>query len=230
MSKLERIEKENTELQLEASKLEKQYLMELDSNPKYSLQVDPENKYSMPEKQKEFVRNYVEYKSVPTAAELCEIDMDVAKAYFVAYSSQQEIRRINLALYHRQFAAKMMDLDEIGGYLTSLITDENVAFADRLKTPDKLRVIQMLIDLNKLKIASFQDPSALMNKNVEIEIKNLSVDTIKELLNQNEKKKTIDVSDFSEVITPEEEAYLRTLPAEELLKIINETKGEFKHE
>ena len=106
-----------------------------------------------------------------------------------------------------------------------------VPTADRLKTTDKLRVAQMIIDLNKLKIEGFSDPTTVMSKDLDLQIKDLSIETIKTLLQQSnpKTKKTIDVTNFSEVLTPEESAYLETLPTDDLLKIIEETKGD-KHE
>lgn len=213
----------------QATALQKEYISDLDTNPKYSLEVDPENKYHMSEQQKEFIKHYVNFKSVATAAEICGIDMDIAKAYFVSFQSQAEIRRINLALYQRQFANKLLTLDEIGGYLTSLITDENVPLADQLKTIDKLKLISMLIDLNKTKIESLNNPTTIMAQDLDIEIKNLSIQTIQQLLKAEKKTKVIETGEFAEVLSPEENAYLSTLSTKELLNLIDETnKGDKK--
>ena len=183
----------------------------------------------MSEQQKEFIKHYVNFKSVATAAEICGIDMDIAKAYFVSFQSQAEIRRINLALYQRQFANKLLTLDEIGGYLTSLITDENVPLADQLKTIDKLKVISMLIDLNKTKIESLSNPTTIMAQDLDIEIKNLSIQTIQQLLKAEKKPKVIETGEFAEVLSPEENAHLSTLSTKELLNLIDETnKGDKK--
>ena len=217
------------EVSRQATALQKEYISDLDTNPKYSLEVDPENKYHMSEQQKEFIKHYVNFKSVATAAEICGIDMDIAKAYFVSFQSQAEIRRINLALYQRQFANKLLTLDEIGGYLTSLITDENVPLADQLKTIDKLKVISMLIDLNKTKIESLSNPTTIMAQDLDIEIKNLSIQTIQQLLKAEKKPKVIETGEFAEVLSPEENAYLSTLSTKELLSLIDETnKGDKK--
>ena len=73
----------------------------IETDPKYSLVVDPEDKYNMDALQKKFVEYYVEYGSINFAAELAQIDMDTARMYFAAYSTQQEIRRIKKAMYQR---------------------------------------------------------------------------------------------------------------------------------
>ena len=223
--KLDRKTEELAVVEQRSTDLQTQYINELETNPKYSLKVNPEGKYEMTEMQVKFIERYVDVKSVATAAEYCGISMEEARDYYLTYSSQQEIKRINLALYKRQFATKLLSLDEIGGYLTSLLTDDNVASADRLKTPEKLRVAQMLIDLNKLKIDSLNDPSALMSTSIDVQIKNLSVETIRQLLTQEKKKKErIEVEKIVEdEVSIEELAYLNTLPTQDLLDFIEDT-------
>ena len=152
--------------------------------------------------------------------------MDVAKSYFVSFQSQSEIRRINLALYQRQFANRLLSLDEIGGYLTSLITDENVPLGDQLKTIDKLKVIQMLIDLNKTKIESLRNPTTIMAQDLDIEIKNLSIQTIQQLLKAEKQPKVVGTGEFAEILSPEENAYLSTLSNKELLSLIDKKNKE----
>ena len=183
----------------------------------------------MPDDQKLFVKMYVEYKSIPAAAEFAGIDMEKAKQYYIAYSSQMEIRRINLALYQRQFSTKLLSLDDLSGYLSSLLMDLYVPVSGQLKTTDKLRVVQMLIDLHKLKIESFEDPSKLMEKDLDTQIKELSITTIQKLLentDQKEKNRVIYDMTGTEVLTPEESAYLSTLPTKTLLDLIDKTKEE----
>ena len=218
------------EVSKEANKLQQAYMEDLDVNPQYSLEVDPENKYHMSDKQKEFIRHYVNFKSIATAAEVAGIDMDVAKSYFVSFQSQSEIRRINLALYQRQFANRLLNLDEIGGYLTSLITDENVPLGDQLKTIDKLKVVQMLIDLNKTKIESLRNPTTIMAQDLDIEIKNLSIQTIQQLLKAEKQPKVVGTGEFAEILSPEENAYLSTLSNKELLSLIDKKNKENKND
>lgn len=221
---LQEIEKENKDFTANLSK-------ELETNPDFSLDVDPTDKYSMSDTQKAFIKNYVDFKSIPMAAELTGIDLDVAKQYFVAYSSQQEIRRINRAMYHRQFSNKLISIDDIGSWLSSLLTDENVPLADRLKTTDKLKVAQMIIDLNLYKRDAINNPENIIETDIESELKALSVKSIKNLL--YEKKEQDKKSDAleqlkNERMTPEEEAFLRTLSSKELLELIDARKEDKK--
>lgn len=208
----------------------KHYMTQLDSDPKYSLDVDPEDKYNMSEEQKLFIMHYVQVKNVILAAELAGIDEQRAKSYFVAYNSQQEIRRINMAMYQRQFSNKILTIEEIGGYLSSLITDENVALADRLKTQDKLKVAQMILDLNDFRKTMLNDPNVVMTIDIESEIKDLSVGAIKKLISQNkaapskEKDEIIDQINSDNTFTMEEIAYLKTLSVSELLQLLDDTQ------
>lgn len=210
----------------EASELQMQHLAELESNPKYSLNVDPENKYNMSDVKKNFIQNYINFRNVNTAAQICKLNQEVANEWFVSYPVQQEIRRINMALYQRRFASKLISLDELSGYLSTMLTDEFVPLAEQLAPMEKLRVIEMLLKINDMKKESFDNPSMIMAKDVEIQIKDLSIATIKQLLEQknmrDENAIVIDKIEDAEVLSPEEKSYLETLPTNELLKLVDD--------
>lgn len=200
----------------------------INTNLEYSLEVDPEDKYGMSDEQKTFIKNYIEFKSILGAAEFSGISPEQAKMFFVSYSTQQEIRRINKALYHRQFANKLLTLDDIGGYLSSVLTDD-VPLADQLPQREKLKVAQMLIDLNTLKLEALNNnPQKLMNKDLDIQLKELSVETIKNLLSttENMKEKRDAINQFNDKLSIEEKTYLESLPTKELLEILNNKKGD----
>lgn len=185
--------------------------IEIESNPLYSLSVDPEDKYHMSDDQKEFIKAYIQVKNIPLAAELSGIEMDTARVYFFAQSTQNEISRISTALYKRQFSMRLLTLNELAGYLTSQLTDINVPLADRLKPSDKLRVAQMLIDLNKLRLDVQSTTDEDSKETLNEQIKTLSVDTIKQLLGQSEETS----------LSKEETDYLKALPPEELLSMLD---------
>lgn len=215
--------------QTDVANLQKEYLSELDTNPEYSLEPDPTGELHFDLIQKDFVRHYVNFKNINAAAELSHIDADLAKQYFVSYDVQQEIRRINRALYHRQFSSKLLSIDDMSGYLSSLITGENVPIADQLKTTEKLRVVELLLRLNEMKMNGMSNPSNILHQNLEAQIKNLSVGAIQQLLVQQ--NNTVVIQQKNEAISAiddgtlslEEKAYLSTLPVEELLKLLEET-------
>ena len=208
--------------------LEEQYIDEIENNPIYSLKVDPKGKYRFTELQEKFILNFVQYKSVATAAEETGISMEEARECFQRFETQQEIRRLNSALYHRQFSTKLLNLDAIGGYLSSLLMDVNVPYADRLKTRDKLEVVNMLIKVNELKAESIINPTIIMSKDISNEIKELSIETIQSLLNESNNDEKIKlISNISENggLTIEESSYLETLSTHELLQILEKIKG-----
>lgn len=214
----------------------KDYLIDLENNPKYSLDVDPENKYDMSNQQKEFIKYYCEFKNLPAAASLANIDVDTARNYFTSYSTQQEIRRINKSLYHRQFSKKLLTVDEIGGYLSSLITDENIPISDRLKPIEKIQVAKILLDLNEMKNKAIDNPNIIINNNIENELKDLSVSTIKQLLSNSNKDELkakdelIDKINIDDTLNIEEINMLRSLSTNELLTLINDINKENNNE
>lgn len=215
----------------EAKEVQVELVNSLNEDLEYSLEVDPTNKYNLSGEQKRFIKNYVNFKSIMAASEFSEISPEQGRQFFVSYATQQEIRRINRALYHRQFANKLLSLDEIGGYLTSVLTDD-VALADQLKSSDKIKVAQMIIDLNKLKLEALSNnPSAVMNKDLDEELQHLSVSTIKRLLETNdslnlkEKKEVIGQFEDSNKMSLEEKAYLESLSTKDLLEILDAKGG-----
>lgn len=215
----------------EMQRLQTEYQSELASNPEFSLDPDPTGELGLSITEKCFVQHYVNFKSIATAAELAGIEPDVAQEYFVSYKIQQEIRRINRALYHRQFMCKLLTLDDLGGYLSSLLMDENVPIADKLKTGEKLRVVELIMRLNEMKSAAMQNPAEFAARDIETQLKDLSVATIQNMLatNSSIKEKTEIVNRMDDgTLTPEEKAFLTTLPVQELLKMcedLNKKKG-----
>lgn len=214
--------------------LENGYLDSLETDARYSIEVDPQNRYNFSESQKEFIANYIQFKNVPIAAKLSGIEEELAVSYYNNYSVKAEIRRLNLALYHRAFATKMMGIDEIGGYLTAVLIGENIAEAEKIGTRDKLQVAKMLIDLNKMKQEGMSDPNKIIDAvDIQEDLSNLSVDTIQKLIKSSQKPTTETkekgelVDEINEAnnegLTVEEINHLKTLPTSELMKILEET-------
>lgn len=216
----------------ELDPLEQNYIDKIKTDPKYSLEVDPTGVYRMPDEQKDFIKNYVQFKNIPLAAQLTGIDEGIATQYWQMYSSQQEIRRINLAMYHRQFATKLINIDEIGGYLTSILMDENVPIVERLKTKEKLDVVKLLMEVNKLKQNAMSQPQTIDAVVIEEQLKDLSVESIQHMIaisgdpkNIQEKEDIIqEIHWANNKLSPEELSYLKTLPTNELLKMLDDLK------
>lgn len=230
MGRKKKITYENIE---KTDEISKQYIDEINNNIVFSLQVDPENKYNMPEEQKRFIAYYIQYRNVATAGMLANIDLHLATSYLMAYSTQQEIQRINKAIIQRQFATKLASLDNIGGWLTSLLTDD-VVEGDKINSKEKIKVAQMLIDLHKLKAESLMSPQTLIQKDVNIELKDLSIETIKKLIYNDEqiekKKEAIEKLKEEREMSYEDIEYLKTLDTETLLKFIEDLQQKKEEE
>ena len=156
----------------EATIISEDYINEINTNTKYSLDIDPLNIYNMLEEQKNFIKFYIEYKDVKLASVLANIDENKAIDYLSAYSSQQEIRRIYKALMHRRFASKIISLDKIGAYLSTFLTDEFIPEGEKLNSKDKLKCVNLLLDYYKLKSEFITNPKEILTeKDLEEDIK-----------------------------------------------------------
>lgn len=217
------------------------YLKSLEDDPKYRIDVDPDNFYGMSEEHKTFVKLFVQYRNLAVVAELMEIDPVLAKDYFTRYSTQQEIRRINTAIYHRQVATNIIAFEDIGSYLTSWLIGADIPEADRLKKSEKLQVVKLLMDWHKSMREIIQKPEIITVQTIEDEIKELSVANIKQLLatksilkaneekkqskplpNTNDKDELIAQLNEDNLLSKEELEYLETLSAKDLLALLKE--------
>lgn len=224
---IENAKKHETEIK----ELTSQYVQVLENNPQYSLLVDPENKYNFTDLERKFIESYIEFKNIQLSCNLCGIEFETGLSLYNSYAIKEEIKRINLAMYHKQFQRKMLSIDEIGGYLSSLITEENVSFYDRLSTEKKLDVVKLLIQLTGLKRESLENPNVIMLTDFEEKISNLSLDEIKLLINQEDSKNDdslilkedlINKLNVNKNFTDEEISYLKTLSIKELTELVDE--------
>lgn len=210
---------------------------EFDKNPVYSLEVDPLGLYNFSPIAVQFIELMVQYKNVNfVAVAMMKLDQETGMALYSSPPVQDEIRRINLALYARRFATKMADLDQIGGFLTSAITDDNVPFADRLSGKDKLAAAKLLMDIWRMKGQAIEDPDVIDYVDIEKEIKSLRVEEIQMLIEGGpeiedraaEREELIKKIDSEGMLTPEEVIYLRSMSTDELKKLLEETRGSKK--
>lgn len=218
----------------EVRAVEEGFKNELETNPKFSLEIDPGNLYNFSPLEKKFIKGMVDYKSLKfVTGMLLNIDFEDGVEMYNSYAVQEEIKRINLAMYARRFCSKMADLDSLGGYLTTAITDENVPVADRLTGKEKLAAVRLLIELNQIKANAYMNPEVIDVTAIENDIKNLKVDDIKTLIQNSSEddetymKKTELISkiDKDGLLTSEEVTYLRTMTIDELEKILKDIEG-----
>lgn len=213
----------------------------LKHDAQYSLDPDPTGVLKLDSAQKNFIKAYIEFRSIPTAAQVADIDEALAQKYFFDETCRSEIRRINLALYYRKFSRRLLTIDEIGGYLTSLLVDEDISESDRLTNKDKLQVAKMIIDLNQVKADAYKNPRTIENVEfVEKEIQDLSTEQIRQIIAQTKRptkeqkeaaaeenmKKDALLRKLNEsgYFDPSEIDYLKTCSVAELEKLVNDNE------
>lgn len=208
----------------ELGNIQKAYAEKLETDPQYSLDVDPTDKYHFSQREKKFIRLYVNFKNVDYAGSLAGFDEDEVTSFFVDPAVQNEIKRLNTAVYHRQFNSKMLNLEEIGGYLTSVITD-NCLPNDRVEGKDKLKAAQLLMQINKDKQVMLSEPTYVDTVPLDEQLKDLSINSIKALIDNSYNTEDIDEKNdlIGQIIRNHPE-----LSAEDVLSLKNLTNNELK--
>ena len=120
-------------------------------------------------------------------------------------------------------------LDQMGAMLTSYILDQMPA-AERLSTKDKMSAMKMVMDIHALKQKVVEEATPIDAVDVESQVKDLSVDALKALIqktkvidNENdEKEEMIKALDNESALSNDDLHYLRSLPVEELKKLVDE--------
>ena len=200
-----------------------EYINNKDDN---SLEVDANNRYNFDDLTKAFIHLYCEFSSLEFTCKQLDITVAQGEKLISQYNVQLEIKRINKAMYNRCFARQVMNLQDIGGYLTSLITDE-VPVTKQLSRKDKLEAVKMLIALNIRQEELLQQPKTEIiiqqEENVEEELKKLSLASIKQLIstkeNEDERKTIIQDLKNKYNYSIEELMKFSTMSIEELKKI-----------
>lgn len=197
----------------------------LATSPEYSLEPDPLHALALTDDEKNFIRAYINWRNLPIVADLTGLSLDECKEYYNKLSIKQEIRRISDVMYLRQFNEKMLNIDEIGGYLTAVLQD-HVPEADRLPAKDKLAVAKLLIDINAVKREAVDKPNVIDAVDVK-EVESLSVDSIKNLISkskaddeiQRQKEQIIETLDKDDVLSNEDLQFLRNMTLDQLIKL-----------
>lgn len=193
--------------------------------------VDKDGKYGLSDVQKEFVKYYIEFKNIPLTAQFIGIDEAFAVDIFKGYGVQEEIKRINTELYRKKFNNKMLSLSELGSYISSLITNEDVPINEQLNKKEKLDAVRLLINIYDLKNKAIDNPAELnvYDYTTEEEIKKLSLSSIKSLLNEKgkeeKKNELIKTIDKAGLLTIEDKALMQSLSIDELVTLLNEVNG-----
>lgn len=198
-----------------------------------SLNIDSNKKYGLADIQKEFIKYYIEFKNIPLVAQFIGINEAEAVEIFKGYGVQEEIKRINRELYQKRFKNKMLSLDELGSYVSSLIVGEDTPLNEQLNKKEKLDATKLLLNIYELKNKAIENPADLNYYDVstEDEIKKLSLSSIKSLLNEKDKEdkkdELVKQIDKDGLLTLEDKALLKGLNTEELITLLNDiNKGD----
>ena len=217
--------------------LEENFQEIVKTDPKYSLAVDPLKRYNFNEKEIDFINYMIQYRNVQfVTTVLMNIPLEEGVEIYKKYDVQSEIKRINIAMYARRFATKMANLNEIGGYLTSGLIDENLPIAERWGPKEKLTAAKLLMSLNMMKVKALNKPEVVEAVEIQKDLEKLSPNELKNLIEMNdenneEKEKLIDFINQDNLLTMEELKNLRMMTIEELqYLIITITQGEDEDE
>lgn len=205
----------------------------VETDPKYSLNIDPLGQYNFSDEELDFISYMVQYKNVQfVSTVLMNISLQRGVEIYKSYRVQTEIRRLNLAMYARRFITKMADLEQIGGFLTSGLIDENVPIADRWGAKEKIAASKLLINLNILRKNAINEPKVVEVIEVQKDLEKLNPNDIKKLIEMNdedniEKEKIIEIINEDNLLSMEELKNLRMMSLEELQDLLNTiTEGE----
>ena len=217
----------------EMHKVEDDFQLKLREDPKYSLEVDPTGRYNFTDEEIDFVNYMIQYKNVQfVTTVLMNIPLEKGVELYKRYDILSEIKRINLAMYARRFATKMADLDQIGGFLTSGLIDDNVPIAERWGAKEKITASKLLINLNMLKVKALNKPEVVDVIEVQKDLDKLTPKELENLIEMNDegnedKEKLISIINEDNMLSMEELKNLRTMTIEELQDLVNTiTEGE----
>ena len=206
----------------DVSRLEDNFQQLIQTDPKYSLKVDPEHKYNFTETEVDFIEQMVQYRNVQfVSTVLLGLPLEEGVEIYKNYNVQSEIKRINIAMYARRFATKVADLNQIGGFLTSGLIDDNVPVAERWGPKEKLTASKLLMNINMLKKKAFNTPEVVEVVEVQKDLEKLSPKDLEKLIEINdegneEKEKLINLINEDGLLSMEELKNLRMMSNEEL--------------
>lgn len=215
------------------SRLDEGFQELIKSDPKYSLEVDPLGKYNFTEKDIDFIKQMIQYRNVQfVSTVLMNMPVEEGVELYKRYDIQSEIKRINLAMYARRFATKVADLDQLGGFLTSGLIDDNVPVAERWGPKEKLTASKLLININILKKKAYNTPEVIDEVEIQKDLDQLSPNDLKKLIEFNddaniEKERLIEIINEDGLLSMEELKNLRLMSVDELQELVATiTEGE----
>lgn len=207
----------------------KKYIDNLNNNILYSLEIDPSNQYNFTELQKTFIKLWIEYRNIIVISNIIGCSTEECSTLLNDYNVNLEIKRLNNAINQKRFATNLLSIDQIEGYLTSMLTGENVPIANQIDETKKIEVAKLIMSIKQYKATMMESPSDIIDISVEDKLDNLSVETIKMLkdINKNTKNKSnkedlINTLTNNAKLSPEDYANLSSKSDEELQNMIKQ--------
>lgn len=205
----------------------------LKTDPLYSLEADPTGALNLTNEEKRFIELYINYRNFGVVSTMMNIKVEDAVNIYMKFDVKNEIERINSAIYKHQYCKKMIDIDEIGGYLSSLMDDSFVPEVDRLKPMDKVKVADMILKVRQIQNEILQRNQEIIDVGkTDDALKELSVSSIKQLIDNIESgDSALDEETEQKIkdstMSPSDIDALKSLPTTDIISILNEaTKQE----
>lgn len=157
---------------------------------------DPTGCHKFTDREKEFIRTWLQWENIPMTAQALHCQINEVTDKLNDYYIYNEIRRLEAQLNAFRLKTKIMSLDEMQAYLSSMILDDNVPIGLRLSQKDKLLAMRLLNEVKRTKNEAYTGNVSVIDAiPAPNDLQQLSVDTIKALLehhdDQDEKNEVI---------------------------------------
>lgn len=133
------------------------------NDPEYSTEVDPQNKLGFTGQQRNFITMYIQYNDVGMML-ASGFTMDDITTLRSTPKIWNECQRIEKAIVAHRLVGKVLSLDELAAFLSSMVMGIGLPAHERLTPNAKLQAIRLLFEY----VALSSKPDALFNA-IEVE-------------------------------------------------------------
>lgn len=197
--------------------------------------LDTQNEYFMTDIQKEFVFLYTQYHDPFVVGEMLHLTLEETVEVWSNYYVKRALEELAKILFHKQLVTKLDSVDELGGYLTSLLTDQNIPECNKLSSKEKLSVCDLIIKLNEFKATLFIKSTDFIHKDLPEgnPTKEKIINFLKSRPTKEERQRK--TSQLPPEVSVFERIYLETLPKDQfdmitdnIIEKMNELKQQRK--
>lgn len=177
--------------------------------------INSQDEYFMTDIQKEFVLLYSQYHDPFVVGDMLQLTREETVEVWSNYYVKRALEELGRIMFHKQIIAKLDSIDELGGYLTSLLTDQDIPQCDKLSPKDKLAVCRLIIQLNEFKASLFVNSPDFIYKDLPEgnPSKKKIVDFLKSQSTKEERQRK--TSQLPPEVSMFERIYLETLPKDQ---------------